>query len=228
MEQVTLDNIGFVILAVFPGLVATQVYRLLMPARPLEWKDALLQGVFYSIVNFTLLLPVVLFVINTDNQASHPVWYWGALLLVLLVGPIAWPFVLRRAFRWKWLRTRVHLPYPTTWDYFFDSREPAFLLIRLSDGKSLGGYWGPNSYAGSFPNDGDIYLEAVYLVNSDGTFGKPFEGTKGALLRRDQYICIELFSVPETAPGGPDEQEKPVQQNIAFKPNSEARLSAPE
>jgi hypothetical protein len=68
--------------------------------------------------------------------------------------------------------------------------------ICRKPGKSLGGYWGPRSFAGLFPNDGDIYLEAVYFVNADGTFGQPVDGTRGALIRKDQYACIELFEIP--------------------------------
>ncbi len=196
MDKLTLPSIGLIVLAVFPGLVSLQMYRLLMPARPLEWKDALLQGLFYSIINFVLLAPLVVFLGDLSHLDRHPLTYWSALGGVLLVGPILWPFLLRLLFRWKWLQSRIHLPYPTAWDYFFESRDPAFLLIRLKDGKSLGGYWGPGSFAGSFPNDGDIYLEAVYSLKEDGTFGAPIDGTRGALIRKDQYTCIELFGVP--------------------------------
>jgi uncharacterized protein DUF6338 len=62
----------------------------------------------------------------------------------------------------------------------------------------LGGYWGGHSYAGSFPNDGDIYLEAVYTVDVSGKFGNPIWNTRGVLLRKDQYSYIELFAVPRT------------------------------
>ncbi len=37
-------SVGLFLLVVFPGLVSTAIYRLLMPARALEWGNALLQG----------------------------------------------------------------------------------------------------------------------------------------------------------------------------------------
>ena len=95
----------------------------------------------------------------------------------------------------------LQIPYPTAWDYFFDKRELTFLLIHLLDGKMIGGYYGPNSYAGDFPNDGDIYLEAVYSVDDDGKFCDPVENTKGLLIRRDQYSYIEFFNVPKQTEG---------------------------
>jgi len=137
------------------------------------------------------------FVVNASNQDSHPFLYWGAILLLLVIAPIAWPFALRQLFRWRWLAQHVQLPFPTAWDFFFHRRRPAFLLFRLKDGSFLAGYWGPNSYAGSFPNDGDVYIEAVYSLNEDGTFGEPIADTAGALIRRDQYESIEIFTVPD-------------------------------
>lgn len=54
-----------------------------------------------------------------------------------------------------------------------------------------------NSYATSFPNDGDLYIEAVFTVNSDSVFADVVEGTAGALIRKDQYRYLEMFAIPE-------------------------------
>ena len=71
------------------------------------------------------------------------------------------------------------------------------MLIHLNDGNMVGGFLGEGSYATSFPNDGDLYLKAVYSINENGEFGKPIEDTKGLLIRKDQYSYIELFNVPK-------------------------------
>jgi hypothetical protein len=60
----------------------------------------------------------------------------------------------------------------------------------------IGGFWGPDSYAGSFPNDGDSYLQAVYEIDEHGKFGEAKEATRGVPTRKDQYTCLELFAVP--------------------------------
>jgi len=86
-------------------------------------------------------------------------------------------------------------------------------LGQLCGGQLLGGYWGGNSYAGSFPNDGDIYLEAVYAVDESGLFGDPIPNTRGVLLRKEQYSYIELFSVPQSE-GSTDATEQPEQREI--------------
>jgi hypothetical protein len=189
-------TVGLFLLAVFPGLVSTTIYRLIMPARALDWGNALLQGMFYSAVNFVLGLPLLYLLVVGHDPLGHPVRYFAAAVLLLLVTPILWPLVLVSIFKSKRLATRIQIPYPTAWDFFFDQREPGFALIHLNNGKLLGGYWGGNSYAGSFPNDGDIYLEAVYSVDDAGLFGEVIPNSRGVLLRKEQYSYIELFSVP--------------------------------
>lgn len=190
------STVGLFLLAVFPGLVSTTIYRLIMPARALDWGNALLQGLFYSAVNFVLGLPLLYLLVVGHDPLGHPVRYSAAAVLLLLVTPVLWPFVLVSIFKSKRLATRIQIPYPTAWDFFFDQREPGFALIHLNNGKLLGGYWGGNSYAGSFPNDGDIYLEAVYSVDDAGRFGEVMPNSRGVLLRKEQYSYIELFSVP--------------------------------
>jgi hypothetical protein len=86
-----------------------------------------------------------------------------------------------------------------------DLREPTLILITLNSGSRIGGFWGPDSYAGSSPNDGDVYLEAVYDINEHGQFGGAKKHTRGVLIRKDQYTCVELFAVPLQEGAGSDD-----------------------
>jgi hypothetical protein len=72
------------------------------------------------------------------------------------------------------------------------------MLIHLTDGSVVGGYWGEQSYASSYPEQGDLYLSAVYKVDDSGQFEAPLEDTDGLLIRKDQYSYLELFKVPMT------------------------------
>jgi hypothetical protein len=190
-------TIGLFMLVVFPGLISTAVYRLIMPAKGVEWGNALLQGLFYSTVNFVLTAPLVFPLVIGRDPLQFPVRYSLASVLALLVMPVIWPILLVRIFKSKWVARRVQIPYPTAWDFYFDQREASFVLVHLANGALLGGFWGSRSYAGSFPRDGDIYLEAVYSVDESGHFGAPIEDSRGVLLTKDQYTYLELFSVPE-------------------------------
>ena len=199
--DLSLPAVVLFLLVALPGLISARVYRLLMPARDLEWGDALIQGLFYSGVNFVLGLPVLWWLLLGYAPQEHPARYLSAAVLVLLAGPIAWPVALAAAFRSGWVRRHIQIPYPTAWDFYFDRRKPAFALVHLAGGQVIGAYWGRDSYAGSFPNDGDIYFEAVYQVDASSRFGAPVPATRGVLLRKEQYTYIELFDVP------PEEQK---------------------
>ncbi len=60
----------------------------------------------------------------------------------------------------------------------------------------IGGFFGEGSYATAYPDEGNIYLKAVYNMNNDGTFSDPVELTKGLLITKDQYTYIEFFDIP--------------------------------
>ena len=190
-------TIGLFVLAVFPGLVSTAVYRLLMPARDTDWSTAVLQGLFYSTANAALGSPILFFLIFGHDPLDEPLRYSLAAIWLLFVGPVLWPLLLISSFRTRWVAQRIQVPYPTAWDAYFGRRESSFILVHLNDGRMLGGYWGPNSYAGAFPNEGDIYFEAVYKVDEDGRFLDAIPDTRGALLRKDTYSYLEFFAVPK-------------------------------
>ena len=192
----TYSKFIYFIILVFPGLVSIQVYHLLMPAKPVDWSNAFLEGLFYSIVNFAIFLPLIIFIHNNGFLFEHPILYSLFGFVILLVGPVLWPFILTRIFRSKAISSKLQIPYPTSWDYFFDKREPVFILVHLKNEKMVGGYFGADSYATSYPKEGDIYLQLVYKVNDDGTFSEPMPDSRGLIIAREEYSYIELFRVP--------------------------------
>lgn len=197
MEKLlTNDATQLFMLAVFPGLISMHIYRLCLPARAIEWKTAILEGMFYSAVNSTLCLPIIYHIYKPAFQANHPVWFFVGVLFVLLVGPIMWPFVLTKVLKSR-LMKKLQLPYPTSWDYFFDQREPAYVLVHLSNGELIGGFYGEDSYAASFPNQGDLYLETVIKVDESGKFISVIEGSKGMLVEKQNYEYLEFFGLPQ-------------------------------
>jgi hypothetical protein len=88
----------------------------------------------------------------------------------------------------KWFQN----PTPTAWDYYFKQRKSCFIKIYLKNSSMIGGYFSNNSYATSFPNEGDIYLECQWSFDADGHFLEPLHGSKGILARRS------LTNAPDT------------------------------
>ena len=199
------EILGAILGLVWPGLVSMHVYRLLVAGARMDWGQALLQGFFFTVINYILGFPLVLYILRSDNLEHHPVVYWFALGVVWLLGPVLLPVA------WKWLvGTRVlsqyfQQPYMTSWDYSFDHRQSAFMLIHLKNGNLVAGYWGPGSYASAYPEQGDLYLSAVYSVDERGKLGNPIPSTKGLLIGRDEYTYIELFEPTATEAGAANE-----------------------
>jgi hypothetical protein len=192
------DKLILFMVFVFPGLVSMHVYRLMMPARAIDWATALLEGVFYSIANFALTLPLLALITGDGFSSAHPLSFWFILLAILIVFPMVWPSIWARLLRNSRLMKGLQSPHPTAWDWFFDTRRPVFMLVHLKNGKTIGGYYGKGSFASSYPLDGDLYLRAIYEIDSQHRFKGPIPYTRGLLIRKDEYSYIELFDVPES------------------------------
>jgi hypothetical protein len=149
--DIDLERLGLILAFVWPGLLAVRIYRLIVPGRDIDWGHAVLQGFFFTVVNYLILFPAALFVLQSENLDAHPFAYWALLVVVWLGGPLALPFL------WKWLLGHKFVsryllpPHASAWDWYFDRRRPVFVLIHLKDGHAVGGYWGegwPTDHAG--------------------------------------------------------------------------------
>ncbi|MBF0495538.1 MAG: hypothetical protein HQK58_03020 [Deltaproteobacteria bacterium] len=190
-----LDAMIMFVLLVLPGLISMHIYRLLMPAKDMDWKNSLLEGLFYSTLNFALLLPLIVWLHWDGFVANHPVIYIFSMMFVVLVFPIFLPYLWSKLIKWRWLMRNLQSPYPTAWDFFFGQRKCAFVLIHHKNGNKIGGYYGRESFASSYPRGGDIYLETVIAVDDGGRFIEPVDATLGLLIRKNDYELIEFFQV---------------------------------
>lgn len=55
---------------------------------------------------------------------------------------------------------------PKAWDHFFRNRRKAcWVLVHLKGGGLVGGVFSKNSFASSYPDPEDLYLEEVWQVS---------------------------------------------------------------
>jgi len=185
-----------------------QIYRLLMPAKALDWQNSIIEGLFYSSINYGFCLPLLSLILYLFTIKANPFMLFFVGLFVLFVAPIIWPIIFTKMVKSKKIFKNLQIPFPKAWDFFFDKRKPCFVLIHLKNGKLIGGYYGINSYATSYPNEGDLYLELVYETDNLGHFGKCIQDSKGMLIRQNDYDYIELFSIPNQKEGVLNENAK--------------------
>lgn len=102
-----------------------------------------------------------------------------------------------------WQRRRRPARYhstPTAWDHLFRRSGPCFVRMRLRDGAWVGGWYGSRSYATSYPQAPEIYLESAWLMKPDGSFVRPVRDSAGIHIRAADTDVLELLSPPAAAP----------------------------
>ena len=98
---------------------------------------------------------------------------WCAAVVGVAV-PYALGIVLGAQSRDGWRRVRLirllvgRNAAPRAWDKVFTARGDLYLRVRRRDGSWQEGFFGPNSYAGTFPHDHDLLLEQAWPTGATG------------------------------------------------------------
>jgi hypothetical protein len=177
-----------------PGFVSLKIDHLIHPNARRAAADDLIDIVGYSVLNAGVFA-WALVLAGQEIASSAPnlveVGFLG--LLVCVVGPVAWPlgfrWVQRLGSRRGWLRGAHHL----AWDHHFAQRRYRFVIVHLTDGTHIGGYFGARSYATVEPESGHLYLEELWTMDAEGGFVARIPDSAGALFRPTDYKWIEFF-----------------------------------
>lgn len=133
-----------------------------------------------------------------DGLAQHP-RLAGLVGLLLFV---VFPAIAAAAVSW-WQRRKLSARFqrtPTAWDHAFRDRRPCFVRARLADGTWVGGWYGPRSYATSYPHPGELFLQSAWQLNRDGSFAGPTSNSSGMYLRSADITMLELLDPPTSLP----------------------------
>ncbi|MCH9051476.1 MAG: hypothetical protein IIA72_10385 [Proteobacteria bacterium] len=177
MPDFELKHIILFIAFVLPGAISMYVYGLKVPQGDQQLKDKVIEAISFSKINFVFLFWFIQFLFRPDFIQQNPFYSWILVISCFVVVPVLWPFllvwVLRAATRWEWVLEQAR----TAWDDFFSkASKGCWIIVELNDGSRIGGRFGENSYASAYPDSGHIYLEELWEVNEDGTFGKSCQG----------------------------------------------------
>ena len=200
----TWDALAILVLFLVPGFIGDRLLSASIIRVKRDAAETVLSVVLWSVVNYTLCLPVVWLALT---QQFPKYGYLGLVLpgvFVLLVAPVlealsltkvVGPSKIARIYRAFGLT--VH-PIPRSWDYVFSRGISYFVLVTLTDGNRIGGLWGSNSFASSYPvDDEDLYLEQLWRLGQDGEFEEPFPLSAGALVRRSDIRYMEFFTIDD-------------------------------
>jgi hypothetical protein len=192
LKQFNWSNLAFFALFALPGFISLQIWSLIVPTSDKPFKDSLPEALGFGILNAMIGGPLVVLL-----APPNPWAYYGLLVATLVVLPAIWPFVtkwsLDKLFKFDIILNQSR----NSWDAVFKRREPLFVIVHLKDGRRVGGYFGQLSFASLHPASGHLYLEQLWQLNKRGQFERPIAGSRGIVLRPDDYHFVELLAVPD-------------------------------
>ena len=196
MENITDFNLIKFIFFFIPGFISIKIWNLIVANDLKKVSDYVLEIISYSCFNFALFFWLILlmnkyYIWFNENYFFNIMGY----LLMILIGPVIWPILLYNIRTSKFFKERFLIPIPKSWDYFFSKREECFVLIHLTNGALIGGIYSNKSYASSYPESEDLYIEEVWEINNKGHFINKIEGTIGLWIPKTSYNYIELFEL---------------------------------
>jgi len=193
MEFLNGNNLELLILYVAPGFISLKVWGLLNGSPKLHLSECLIEAIIYS--SFNALVSLWLF------SLLRAVNLWAAYVLCFILCPVLWPVAAYRLSKIRFFRNRLT---PTAWDLYFNREPDCFVLLHLKEGQSIGGLFSTESFASSYPEKEDLYLEEVWEVDENGAFRAKKENTHGLLVNFEEVQFIEFFTIngtPLNAPG---------------------------
>ena len=196
------DAVFVILLFLIPGFIARGVLSSIYPTSEPSEARLVLTAIALSCINYGLWSWLLVL-------AWKGAWYEGALplallaVLILFLSPVVFTlavgsFMRTDAFRKMRETFGIRHPTPKSWDYFFGKGLPCWVIATLKSGRVIGGYYGTDSFASSFPAEEDLYLEKLCDMTPDGRLNGIAALTLGGIIRMEDVQLLELFEyVPE-------------------------------
>lgn len=114
---------------------------------------------------------------------------------------VAVPAAAAGAVSWWQRRNRRAARYravPTAWDQMFRDRGSCFVRVKLKSGGWAGGWYGSASFATSYPEVPELYLQTAWLMNPDGSFNRAIKDSAGLRVTGADVEVLELLAPPSS------------------------------
>jgi len=210
---------------VVPGFLATHSFNAVVVRETRDTTRMVVEWVAVSMLFWVIIGPIIgaallasgwdLGALDTEvRSAATSQAKVNALLLftgVAVIVPVLAGWGLARSVRRAGLEDRLGIRplHPRAWDELFSRGEAAYVIVTLKNGGKIAGYYGPRSFASSYPNPEDLYLEAVVPLDDDDNFtGTSDEHTAGVWIPGAEVRTLELFAPLEEGHEREEEQQR--------------------
>ena len=133
--------------------------------------------------------------------ADHPRVAAGIGLILLLAVPVGLAvgeqWLTLRGWRPRWLTLKelsTYDPTPAAWDFSFRDRPACFVRVLTDEGRWVGGWFDPESFASSFPQTRELYIAQQWKMSDDGAFEQEVPYSQGVYVRCDDARVVEFIA----------------------------------
>jgi hypothetical protein len=149
--QVQIYSFVLFLIVFIPGFISMKVYDLIMPGARRDFSKALYEAIGFSSLNFAALSWLIIPIHAGEFYLNHRVWYLILVFFIIFVMPLICPLLLVRLWTWGPIAALILNPVPKPWDYVFRKRQAYWMTVHLKDKRRIGGRYGLNSAASSYP-----------------------------------------------------------------------------
>lgn len=171
--------------------------------------DRLLYALYYSVLTYSLLAFIGWCLGFTrqslvddyrHQQSIGKIVLFGFLAIVAIPWAIAttsrlWLATGVRAWLIRKLRINPSHRTATAWDHFFEQGREAFVRATLVDGRVVGGYYGPGSFATYGEQARDLFISTQWELDDDAWFTKAADASMGIWLAKESVVSLEVYAV---------------------------------
>lgn len=196
----SLNQVLILLVFIIPGFVLVRVKRVAYPSVSVSTADTVLESLAWSCFVHVLALPLWYPSYVSRWWAAHPLIFalFAFIILLLVPGSLGGLYVwLTKTGKLRGAREFLGFPHPdpTAWDYLFRKHRAYWVRLAFKNGDVMAGLYGPNSFASSFPNKRDLYIEKLSQLDEAGNVVEWIEGSAGALVEMEELERIEFFEI---------------------------------
>ena len=187
------DKLVLFIAFVIPGFISIRVYDLFIASGRRESSKLIVDAIGFSCINYALFSWAIYLVNKYDVYDKYPIGFALFLIGILFIFPALLALTLIRLRKMKIFYKHSPHPVPKAWDYVFERKESYWVVIYLTDGTKIGGMYDTDSFASSYPEEEQIYIQEVWDINEHNKFIKKRNGSCGALISAKDIKTIEFI-----------------------------------
>ncbi len=185
-----------------PGFIISELVQRIIPVINKDYKIRILEYFIYSFLNiFLWAIPIYNVYINVINEWNENciLLLWIIALMIIFISPIGIALIIVLCNKNNLLEKickHLQLTYndsdPSAWDFKFKKIQGEWVIITLSDKRTVAGFIGKNSFISSNSKERDLYIDEVWEVDKKGKWKKRV-GTDGIWIKHEEILSIEFL-----------------------------------